>query len=148
MIFRRLPLAWLAGLQLQSCDDLKCTISLRHGWLNQNPFRSIYFAALMMAGEMAGGLPALLHIRKRGYNSAMLVTQIEASFYKKAVGRITFRFEEVAAMRAAVDAAQLSPDQGATYLAITRAYNERGDKIAEVRALWSFRARNADRRQN
>jgi len=141
-MFRRLPLAWFAGLRLQSCDDAHCIVTLRHRWFNQNPFRSIYFAALLMAGEMVGGLPALMHIRKRGYNSAMLVTHIEASFYKKAVGKVSFRFEEVASIREAVDAAQLSADQPATYLAIAPAYNESGEKIAEVRALWSFRARN------
>jgi hypothetical protein len=95
----------------------------------------------MMAGEMVGGLPALLHIRKRGYNSAMLVTHIEASFHKKAVGKIRFCFEEVAAIQSAVDAAQLSADQPTTYPAVASAYNESGEKIAEVRALWSFRAR-------
>lgn len=55
-----------------------------------------------------------------GYNSAMLVTHIEASFYKKATGRITFRFNEVAEMKAAVDEAQRSTEQPATYLATTR----------------------------
>lgn len=101
-----------------------------------------------MAGEMVGGLPALLYIRKRGYNSAMLVTYIEASFYKKAVGKVSFRFEEVAAIRAAIDAAQMSTDQPATYLAIAPAFNESGDKIAEVRALWSFRTRNTRSNQS
>jgi hypothetical protein len=140
MMFRRLPLAWLAGLQLKACNDQECSIMIKHRWVNQNPFRSIYFAAQLMA-EMGGGLPSLLHIRSKGYNSAMLVTHIEASFYKKATGRITFRFNEVADIKAAVDEAQRSTEQTATYLATTHAFNESGQKIAEVRALWSFRAR-------
>jgi hypothetical protein len=141
MMLWQLPLAWLAGLQLKSCNDQECIITLKHRWINQNPFRSIYFAALLMAGEMAGGLPALLHIRKKGYNSAMLVTHIEASFYKKAVGRIQFRFEAVDAIRKAVDTAQESSDGPTTFPALTTAYDEAGNRIAEIRALWSFKAR-------
>ena len=146
MMFRRLPLAWLSGLQLKSCTDQECTITIKHRWINQNPFRSIYFAAQLMAGEMGGGLPALLHIKSKGYNSAMLVTHIEASFFKKATGSIIFRFNEVADIKAAVDEAQRSTEQPATYLATTHAYNESGQKIAEVRALWSFRARPNERK--
>jgi hypothetical protein len=141
MTFTRLPLAWLAGLQLDECSGQRCVCSLRHSRVNQNPFRSIYFAALLMAGEMVGGLPALLYMRKRGYNCAMLVTRIEAEFYKKAVGRIHFHFEEIEALQQAIDAAQSSPQEPSTYLAIAWGFDKSGSRVAEVRALWSFKAR-------
>lgn len=138
MLLRVLPLAFIAGLRLQRCDAEQCQVSLRYSYLTQNPFRSIYFAALAMAAEMSTGLPALLHLRAQKRNVSMLVTDFRAQYYKKAVGRIVFRFEEVAALQAAIDTAGT---EGKQFEAVSRGYNAANECVAEVLVFWSFKQR-------
>lgn len=93
MLLRILPLAFLAGLRLERVDQQACYVRLKYSYLTQNPFRSIYFAALAMAAEMCSGLPALLYLRRSKVNSSMLVTEMTSVYHKKAIGVIAFKFE-------------------------------------------------------
>jgi len=138
MLLKMLPLGFIAGLKLQRADEQACYVGLRHSYLTQNPFRSIYFAVLAMAAEMSTGFPALLHLRATKSNTSMLVTDFEASYFKKAVGKIQFRFEEVAALRQAIDTAG---SEGSQFVAISRGYNAQNECVAEMRVRWSFKKR-------
>ena len=140
MMLKVLPLAFFAGLRLHHVDDNSCTVRLKYGYLTQNPFRSIYFAALAMAAEMCSGLPALLYLRRSKVNSSMLVTEMSSVYHKKAVGTITFKFEEVPALQAAIREAVDTPD-GRTFDAVSKGYNEQGDCVATFTVRWSFRKR-------
>lgn len=140
MLLRILPLAFLAGLRLRQVDQNVCHVSLRYNYLSQNPFRSIYFAALAMAAEMCSGLPALLYLRRSKVNSSMLVTEMNAVYHKKAVGKIIFQFEEVPALEKAIREAVDSPD-GRTFDAVSMGYNEQGECVATFTVRWSFRKR-------
>src|SRR6478609_5583845 len=93
-LLSRLPIAYLAGLKLEESTDEKASISIKYKFLTQNPFRSIYFACLAMAAELATGLLALMHIKKSRASVSILVVGMHASFYKKAVGKITFTSED------------------------------------------------------
>ena len=86
----KLPLAWAAGTRLQHIETDSCRISMPYGWRNQNPFRSIYFAAQSMAAEMSTGLIAVFAIENCGESVAMLVSGMEGSFTKKATAHTTF----------------------------------------------------------
>ncbi|RZK98454.1 MAG: DUF4442 domain-containing protein, partial [Hymenobacter sp.] len=88
-MLRKLPLAWLAGLRLVALTPEAATVTIRYKYLTQNPFRSIYFAALAMAAELASGIQAMLHTQGGGPVS-MLVVGLQAEFTKKAVGLIAF----------------------------------------------------------
>ena len=138
MLLKLLPLGFLAGLKLLQIDSQACVIGLKYSYLTQNPFRSIYFAAQAMAAEMSTGLPALLHLRASKSNTSMLVTDFEARYFKKAVGKIQFRFEEVAALQQAIDDAG---SEGTQFLAISRGFNAQNECVAEMRVRWSFKKR-------
>lgn len=139
-MLKMLPLAWLAGLRLQQINEQSCHIGLRYGWINQNPFRSIYFAALAMAAEMSTGLPALRYIRQQKYNCAMLVTRLEADFHKKAVGRIRFQFDEVAALQQCI-ALAIANKQAVSYTACSNGYDEQNNLVAVMHIHWGFKSR-------
>ncbi|MBP6288168.1 MAG: thioesterase, partial [Ferruginibacter sp.] len=68
--------------------------SVPYKWLSQNPFRSTYFACLSMAAEMSTGVLALAHIYKRQPAVSMLVSKVEGTFLKKAIGRTRFTCED------------------------------------------------------
>ena len=88
-MLRKLPMAWLAGLRLTALTPEAATVTIRFKYLTQNPFRSIYFACLAMAAELASGIQAMMHVQAGGPVS-MLVTSIQGDFTKKAVGLIRF----------------------------------------------------------
>lgn len=137
-LIRKLPLAWIAGLKVARYDATSCDISLRYSYWTQNPFRSIYFAAMAMAAEMSTGLPALLLLRASGKPASMLVTNLEASYGKKAVGKIHFRFDQIAEMKAAIDQA-LQTGEGVVFKAQSIGTNSKGDEVARFVISWSFK---------
>jgi hypothetical protein len=137
-LMRKLPLAWIAGLKVREFDETACEIGLRYGYWTQNPFRSVYFAAMAMAAEMSTGLPALLLLRASGKPASMLVTGLEASYGKKAIGKITFRFAHIAEMKAAIEHA-LQSGEGVVFKAESIGTNSQGEEVARFQISWSFK---------
>ena len=51
--FLKLPAAWLTGVRVDKIDDNSATVRLKHMWVNQNPFDSIFWAVQGMAAEIS-----------------------------------------------------------------------------------------------
>lgn len=86
----KLPAVFFTGVRVKAIDDNSCTVSVKHRWINQNPFKSMFWAVQGMAAELATGALVLIKIRETGKKVSMLVTNNNAAFTKKATGRITF----------------------------------------------------------
>lgn len=142
MMLTKLPLGLAAGLRIDHIDDHVCAVSLPFGWRTQNPFRSIYFAALAMAAEMSTGALGMLAIRSSKHSVAQLVTKIEADFVKKADQRTMFLcqngpeiFDAVATtirtrepVKVVCESVGTTPDE---------------QVVARFSLTWSFKARDA-----
>lgn len=89
-LFFKLPAAWWCGVRVTKITDTTALTKVKHKWLNQNPFNSIYFAVLGMCAELATGVLVMYHIKKSGKKISMLVTSNTAEFTKKAKGTISF----------------------------------------------------------
>jgi redox-regulated HSP33 family molecular chaperone len=139
-LLRKLPLAWLAGLRLTTLTPEAATVTIRYKYLNQNPFRSIYFAALAMAAELASGIQAMLHTQGGGPVS-MLVVSLQAEFSKKAVGLITFTCPDGAALATAV-AESRATGEGRTVVCTSTGRDEASDVVAVFRVTWSLKAKS------
>ncbi|MFD2787824.1 PaaI family thioesterase [Hymenobacter rubripertinctus] len=138
-MLRRLPMAYLAGLRLAELTPEQATITVRYKYLTQNPFKSIYFACLSMAAEMASGLLAMMHVQS-GSPVSMLVVGLEADFSKKAVGLIRFTSPDGAAIGQAI-AESRATGEGRTVVCTSTGLDEAGDTVAVFRITWSFRAK-------
>jgi acyl-coenzyme A thioesterase PaaI-like protein len=138
-MLRRLPLAWLAGLRLVALTPEAATVTIRYKYLTQNPFRSIYFAALAMAAELASGIQAMLHTQGIGAVS-MLVVGLQADFTKKAVGLIAFTCSDGAAIAQAIADSRATGD-GRTVVCTSTGRDEASDIVAVFRVTWSFKAK-------
>lgn len=138
-MLRKLPLAWLAGLRLAALTPEAATVTIRYKYLTQNPFRSIYFAALAMAAELASGIQAMLHTQGGGPVS-MLVVGLQAEFTKKAVGLIAFTCSDGAAIGTAV-AESRATGQGRTVVCTSTGRDQAGEVVAVFRVTWSFKAK-------
>jgi len=141
MLFR-LPLAFIAGLRLRQISTEEAQVTIRYKWLTQNPFGSLYFAALAMAAELATGVLAIMNIHKIKPTVSMLVFDMDAHFSKKAVGRITFRCQAGAEIAAAVKKA-MDTQEGQTVSVKSIGTDESGDVVASFTFVWTFKQKAA-----
>ena len=138
-MLQRLPMAWLAGLRLQMLTSEQAVVTVRFKYLTQNPFRSIYFACLAMAAELASGVQAMMHVQAGGPVS-MLVVKLEGDFTKKAVGLIAFTCPDGARIAQAI-AESRATGEGRLAECTSTGVDETGDVVAVFRLTWSFRAK-------
>ena len=138
-MLRRLPMAYLAGLRVAELTAERATVTVPYKYLTQNPFRSIYFACLSMAAEMASGLLSMMHVQA-GSPVSMLVVGLEADFSKKAVGLIRFTSTDGTAIGQAI-AESRATGEGRTVVCTSTGLDATGDVVAVFRITWSFRAK-------
>jgi hypothetical protein len=136
----KLPMAWFAGIGVQSCSPEKAVVRLPYGWRSQNPFRSTYFAAQCAAGELSTGLLALAQLQGQPPVS-MLVTHIETEFFKKASDTLLFTCEDGAALTATVQAA-LTTGESQAFTATSTGRLPDGTIASIVKISWSFKAKS------
>ncbi len=86
----KLPSAYLTGVRVKSISENNCETTVKHRWINQNPFKSMFWAVQGMAAELSTGAMVMAKIHKSGQKISMLVASNKATFSKKARGRINF----------------------------------------------------------
>ena len=90
----KLPSAYFCGVRTKTLTDAQCVVTVKHRWINQNPFNSMFWAVQGMAAELTTGALVMSKIKQSNHNISMLVATNNASFVKKATGRITFTCNE------------------------------------------------------
>ncbi len=137
----RLPSLFFWGVRIRKASPDQTEVLIPFSWRTQNPFRSTYFAALAGAGELAGGVMAMIAIEGRGPVS-MLVTNMEASFSKKAAGPTVFTCSQGAAIREAIQQT-LDTGEGQTLPVLSVGRLEDGTEVCRVELTWSFKAKRS-----
>jgi hypothetical protein len=140
-LLAKLPSAFFAGLKVETFNEQAATVSVQQRWFNTNPFRSIYFAILTMAGEMSTGILCLGNIYKRNPAISMLVIEQRGKFHKKATGKILFTCEDGIKITNAVDEA-VSKENAAVVECYSKGMNNNNEMVAEFWVTWSFKCRN------
>ncbi len=84
LMFFQIPLIWFSGIKVNTFDRIGCSVKLPFTRRTQNPFRSVYFAAQCMAAELSTGLILMAETMETGKKCSMLVTDMKATFIKKA----------------------------------------------------------------
>lgn len=137
----RLPAAWFMGIRVGNVDFDRATATLPMSWRSQNPFQSIYFAALCGAGELSTGVLVLLALAQFPEKKiSMLVQRVEGNFYKKATTKTTFTCEQGAAIFEAIQRAVATGEgQQLTMIAVGRSIT--GEVVAEMKIHWSFKCK-------
>ena len=139
-LFLKLPMAFLAGLRLKELSDSHAVVKMKYNYLNKNPFGSIYFACLSMAGELASGILVASFAYKINPKLSMLVVGVKINFSKKAVGTILFKCSQGKEILVAIQKSIVT-GEGQTIDALTVAKNEEGDVVAEFLIKWSFKVK-------
>ncbi len=134
----KLPIAKISGLRLHHFDGNKAGISVTYGWLNQNPFRSMFWAVQGMAAELSTGILCIDKIQKSGQKVSMLVVGLEANFTKKAIGKIIFTCEQGIELDSVL-AKAIKTGEGQTLKMRSIGIDEKGDQVSEFFFTWSFK---------
>lgn len=140
-LWAKLPLGACAGLGLESLDETSCVVTLPGGWRTQNPFRSTYFAAQLMAAEMSTGAPAMVLVEGAPASVAMLLREVRAVYTKRIQGRSRYVFSDVAGMQAVVERAAQS-GESETYTGRSIGHGPDGLPASEFELTWSFKRRS------
>lgn len=136
----KLPSAFFCGVRAKHIDNQKCVVTVKHSWINQNPFNSMYFAVQAMAAELTTGALVMYQIRKSGRNISMLVANNKGNFSKKATGRITFTCNDGDLIANAV-AATIANCEGQTFWMKSIGTDEKGNQVSEMDFEWSIKVK-------
>ena len=133
-------MAFLAGLKLLTLQEDTAVVSVRFKWLNQNPFRSMYFAVLAMAAELSTGILTVAQTYQTNPPVSMLVVKCEGEFYKKAIGNIIFTCVDGLVIAKSIQET-LTTKQGVSITTTTIGKNEQNEVVAKFIFTWSFKAK-------
>ncbi len=134
----KLPSAWISGVRVKMINKAECEVGVKHRWINQNPFNSMYFAVQAMAAEMSTGAMVMLHIKESGEKISMLVAQNKAVFTKKATGKINFICKDGELIKAAIKKT-IATGEGETFWMKSIGYNEEGIEVSTFDFEWTVR---------
>ncbi|WP_203258535.1 DUF4442 domain-containing protein [Hyunsoonleella ulvae] len=137
----KLPSAYLCGVRVKYLDDEKCIIKVRHRWINQNPFKSMFWAVQGMAAELSTGALMIGKIQESGKKVSMLVTTNNATFTKKATGRITFTCNDGHLIDEALKKT-IETGAGQTIWMKSVGVNEGGVEVSTFNFEWSIKIKS------
>lgn len=115
-----------------------CVVSVKHKWFNQNPFNSMYFAVQAMAAELSTGALVMSYIKESNAKVSMLVANNEATFTKKATGRISFSCDDGIAIKKAIEKT-VETGQGQTVWMEAIGTNDDGIQVSKFRFEWTVK---------
>lgn len=139
-LFFKLPSAFICGVRVKTIDATECIVSVKHRWINQNPFQSMYFAVQAMGAELSTGALVMYHIQKSGRKISMLVANNKGNFTKKATGRITFTSNDGHLIEEAIQKT-IATGEGQTFWMKSIGMNEQGVQVSEMDFEWSIRVK-------
>lgn len=134
----KLPSAYFCGVRAKHIDDDKCVVTVRHRWINQNPFNSMFWAVQGMAAEFSSGCLMMLKIKASNQPISMLVVKNESTFTKKATGLITFICYDGQLIDEAIHKA-IETGEGQTLWMTSIGTNEEGQEVSTFRFQWSIK---------
>ncbi len=137
----KLPAAWLTGVRLKTINSATSTVQVKHRWINQNPFKSMFWAVQGMAAELSTGALVISYIQDSDQKISMLVASNNASFTKKATGRITFTCNDGPKIKETI-ATAIATGEGQTCWMQSIGTNKEGVQVSEFNFEWTVKVRS------
>ncbi|MEX6627254.1 DUF4442 domain-containing protein [Tenacibaculum salmonis] len=137
----KLPSAYICGIRVKFISDEKSEVSVKHRWINQNPFNSMFWAVQGMAAELSTGILVMQAIDKSNRKVSMLVTNMNATFTKKATGRVYFKCNDGLVIKRAIQKS-IETGEGQTILVTSEGINEDGISVSKFQFEWSLKVKS------
>ena len=139
MLFK-LPLAYFGGVRVVSINEKTVIVRIKYRWINQNPFKSMFWAAQGMAAEMSTGVSVMKGIQNSGKKVSMLVTNQKGNFTKKAIGKIRFECHDGDLVANAIKESSKT-GEGRTIIMKSEGFNEDGISVSNFEFEWSLKVK-------
>ena len=107
----KIPLIAMLRPTLVVADTRQCVIRVPLTWLTKNHLRTMYFGALCISADLAGGLIVMNLIRARRSGVTFLFKDFHADFLKRAEGTTVFSCSDGLKMRELLDRAEQSGER-------------------------------------
>ena len=133
----KLPAAFFCGVRVKEIHSKYCETTVTFHWINQNPFKSIYFAVLAMAAELATGALLLHKIKLTDKQFSTLVVGMKADFTKKAIGKIRFEYNNHQKIEQSIQKA-ISTKKWVEFTLTSTGINEKNEPVARFDFYWSI----------
>ena len=131
----QIPSLGFWGVRVLRLNSEECEVKLPFSVFTQNPFRSIYFSAVLGAGELASGALLLKHLG-RSSTVSMLVVEMQSRFLKKAKSTVVFRCKDGLMIESQVALALRG--EAAEFWSTIEGTDQTGDIVCEVKVKWSL----------
>ncbi|MFY0603420.1 MAG: DUF4442 domain-containing protein [Flavobacteriaceae bacterium] len=140
MLFK-LPLAYFGGVRVKSLNETESVVKIKHRWFNQNPFKSMFWAAQGMAAEMTTGVLVMKKIQDSKRKVSMLVTNQNGSFTKKATGTIRFICKDGSKVYDAIQKS-IATGEGQKITMKSEGFNEENISVSTFEFEWSLKVKS------
>ena len=140
-ILLKLPSAFICGVRIKSINEHICITTVRHKWINKNPFNSMYWAVQGMAAELATGALIINKINQLNKNISMLVIRNEAEFIKKGKGVIIFNCNQGLEIDNALKRV-IKTNESQTITLNALGKNSNGNIVSKFIFIWSLKFKN------
>ena len=140
--FFKLPSVWWCGIRVKSVNEETCLVGVKHRWINQNPFKSMFWAVQGMAAELSTGLLLMNEIARSKRSFSMLVLNNKANFSKKAIGRISFSCDQGHQIRNSINLA-ISSKKPQTIWLNSSGIDSQGDTVSKFSFEWTLKLRKS-----
>lgn len=138
--FFKLPSVWWCGIRVKSVNEETCLVGVKHSWINQNPFKSMFWAVQGMAAELSTGLLLMNEIARSNRSFSMLVLNNKANFSKKATGRISFSCNQGIQIRETIKKA-ISSGEPQTIWLNSCGVDSQKDTVSTFSFEWTLKVR-------
>lgn len=92
--FFKIPMLFFVSPTVVELSDLRCIIRVPLNRRTKNHLNSMYFGALSVGADCAGGLLAMRFIRDQGNKVSLIFKDFHAEFLKRAEGDVFFSCEQ------------------------------------------------------
>lgn len=137
----KLPSAFFTGVRVSSLSDDTAEVKVTHKWVNQNPFKSMFWAVQGMASELSTGILVMKEIDASNKKISMLVTNMNGTFTKKATGKIRFECNQGKLIRETIQKA-IETGEGQTVIVTSEGFNEEGISVSKFEYEWSLKMKS------
>jgi hypothetical protein len=143
--FLKIPLLYMSGVKVQRVSREECVVMIPFKRLNKNHLGSMYFGALCIGADAAGGLIAAYRLRElKGAKGSLIFKDFQAKFLKRPEGDTTFSCMDGLAIDEAVQKARETGERVDIPVKVTARVPEKfGDEpVAEFVLTLSLKVKN------
>ena len=139
--FFKLPSVWWCGIRVTKIDDISCQVKVAHRWINQNPFKSMFWAVQGMAAELTTGVLIMEAIHNSKRKVSMLVLNNRANFSKKARGKVLFECDEKQKLIKSMNTL-IKTQESQTVWLTSKGIDQNGDIVSTFEFEWTLLLKN------